>query len=363
MSRRDVDTNGRIAALLQDLASVREERESARAYRRSASIIFGLDEPAESLLLPDGTLRKLPGIGPKSEAVILEVLRSGGSSTVERAVEASRNRDQVQQKRQLRSQFLSRAQVLSVLADGAFPGPTRAECRADFQMHSTYSDGVMSLVDLTSACIDRGYTHAAVTDHSRGLQIAGGMTIVEIAAQHREIDRLNATLEGQFRLLKGIEANINPDGTIDLATDELKQLELVLAAPHVELRSSADQTTRMLRAVRTPGVHVLAHPRGRQFGTRAGVIADWDAVFAAAATANVAVEIDGDPDRQDLDYELAERAVAAGCLVSLDSDAHATRELRNADTAIAHARLAGIPTERVINGWPLERLLVWLGER
>jgi histidinol phosphatase-like PHP family hydrolase len=119
----------------------------------------------------------------------------------------------------------------------------------------------------------------------------------------------------------------------------------------------------MLQAIEIPTVCILAHPRGRISGSRAGVIADWDAVFAAAAERSVAIEIDGDPARQDLDYTLAERALAAGCLFALDSDAHTTDQLSYADTALAHARLAGIPADRIVNCWPLERLLSWIGDR
>jgi putative hydrolase len=96
---------------------------------------------------------------------------------------------------------------------------------------------------------------------------------------------------------------------------------------------------------------------------RAGVLASWDAVFESAAAAGVAVEIDGDPARQDLDFTLARRALNAGCLFALDSDAHTTSQLRYAETAIAHARLAGIPAERIVNCWPLEQVLAWLSDR
>jgi putative hydrolase len=115
----------------------------------------------------------------------------------------------------------------------------------------------------------------------------------------------------------------------------------------------------MVAAVTQPGVHILGHPRGRMFGSRPGVTADWDRVFAAAADSGVAVEIDGDPSRQDIDFALAAQAVKAGCLMALDSDAHSGRELIYAETAIAHARLAGIPKSRVINTWPVARLLEW----
>jgi len=133
----------------------------------------------------------------------------------------------------------------------------------------------------------------------------------------------------------------------------------VLAAPHADLRDAEDQTARMLTAVRLPGVHILAHPRGRKIGERAGVIADWDRVFAEAAKRKVAIEIDGDPSRQDVDFTLVPRAVSAGCLIALDSDAHSTDELIYAETSIAHARLANIPKAKIINCWPGEKLLDW----
>jgi histidinol phosphatase-like PHP family hydrolase len=181
----------------------------------------------------------------------------------------------------------------------------------------------------------------------------------ELFEQHREIDRLNELYRGRFRLLKGVEANIRADGSVDMLPAELDHLEIVVAAPHSALRTPGDQTARMVAAVQTPGVHILGHPRGRKYGSRPGVSADWNRVFAAAAGSGVAVEIDGDPSRQDLDYSLAGTALQFGCLFALDSDAHATRELRYAETAIAHARLAGVPADRIVNCWPLDRLLEW----
>jgi putative hydrolase len=163
--------------------------------------------------------------------------------------------------------------------------------------------------------------------------------------------------------LQGVEANILADGEIDLPLAARRKVELVVAAPHSRLRSDEPQTERMLAAVRAGAVHILGHPRGRKYGVRPGVSADWESVFAAAAEARIAVELDGDPQRQDLDFALARRALAAGCLFAVDSDAHATEELRFAETALAHAHLAGIPADRIINFWPLPRLLTWLEER
>src|SRR6185503_6204863 len=107
-----------------------------------------------------------------------------------------------------------------------------------------------------------------------------------------------------------------------------------------------DQTDRLIAAIRNPFVHVLAHPRGRISGSRAGIVANWSRVFRAAAEEGVAIEIDGDPSRQDVDYTLAAQALEAGCLFALDSDAHSTGQLAYAETALAHARLAGIPRDR-----------------
>jgi histidinol phosphatase-like PHP family hydrolase len=226
-------------------------------------------------------------------------------------------------------------------------------------MHSVWSDGSQTLEEIVSASLERGYEYCAVTDHSYGLPIAHGLSMSDVAQQHDQIDRVNERYRGRFRLLKGIEANIRADGSLDMSLDELRQLEVVVAAPHAGLRVSGNQTERMLCAVGTPGVHILGHPRGRMYGSRPGVSADWSRVFAAAAANGVAIEIDGDPARQDIDYSLARQAVEAGCLLALDSDAHSTGELQYAETAIAHARLAGVPIERTVNCWPLDRLLTW----
>jgi histidinol phosphatase-like PHP family hydrolase len=332
-------------------------------YKRAASAILTLAEPIESFLQPDGTLRKIPNIGPSSTRVILEVLQTGASPTIERAIAESGQTDDIARRRDLRDHFLSRAQVLAALSNPALEGPRLEDYHGDLQMHSTWSDGSQTLEDIVSGGLARGYRFCAVTDHSYGLKIAGGVSMVELAQQHRDIDRLNEKHRAAFRLIKGIEANIRADGSVDMEPDELATLELVVAAPHSALRSAADQTARMVNAVKTPGVHILGHPRGRMYGSRPGVSADWDRVFDSATRANVAIEIDGDPSRQDVDYDLARRAVQAGCLFALDSDAHATAELQYAETAIAHARLAGVPADRIVNCWPLDRLLEWLAER
>jgi len=354
-----LETNGTIAALLRDLASIQTSQQSRWGYKRAAAAIRNLEAPIESFLQADGTLRKIPHVGPSSTRVIMEVLNTGHSETVERQIAASGRTSDVEKSRALRGHFLTRAQVVSALADRSLRGPTLQQYRGDLQMHSVWSDGSQTLEQIIETAIARGYAYCAVTDHSYGLPIAGGVSMAKLAEQHHEIDRLYEAYRGRFRLLKGIEANIRADGSVDMEPDELRRLEIIVAAPHSALRSAADQTARLVRAVTTPGVHILGHPRGRMYGSRPGIAADWNAVFAAAVRAKVAVEIDGDPARQDVDYDLARLAVTAGCLFALDSDAHGASDFAFAETAIAHARLAGVPADRVINCWPLERLMTW----
>jgi putative hydrolase len=360
-TREEPDVNIAVAGWLSDLARAQTSRQRQWGYKQAAAAIRSLDEPIDALVQPDGSLRKVPHIGPASTRVILEVLHTGRSETVDRALLDSPNRADVERRRPWRRAFLSRARVRAVLEATAGPGLVDvAGYRGDLQTHSTWSDGVQTLEELVDAALHRGYAWSAITDHSAGLPIAGGLSNERLAAQREEVDRLNARYAGRFRLLAGVEANIRADGEVDVDADTRRRLDVVVAAPHSALRLSQAQTERMIAAVRTPGVHILGHPRGRMYGSRPGVSADWPLVFAAAAEHDVAIEIDGDPARQDVDFELAQSAMDAGCLFALDSDAHAAGQLRYAETALAHARIAGVPAERIVNTWPLERLLEWL---
>ena len=354
------DVNAVVAGYLRDLAFAQPSQPQMFGYKRAANAILGLELPLTSLLGPDGRLPRINGIGPGSTRVIHEVLSTNASPTVERAIALSGRRDDIERRRRLRQHFLSRSEVLRILADPDLRGPRLEEYRGDLQMHSEWSDGHATVAEIAAACQARGYAYAAITDHSYGLKIAGGMSMDEAAGQRQAIDRVNLATENGFRLLQGVEANIDGQGQLDLSATEAAAFDVVLAAPHSRLRKDDDQTSRLVAAIENPQVRILAHPRGRMSGSRAGIVADWDSVFAAAADRAVAVEIDGDPARQDLDHTLARRAVAAGCLFALDSDAHTTTQLSYAATAVAHARLAAIPAERIVNCWPLDRLMAWL---
>ena len=357
------DLNATISAALRELASAQTLTFKARVFRRAAAAVLALDVPIDRLIGPDGTVPEVPGIGPASWKVIVELIRTGASERVDREVSGSKRSADIVRARAARETFLSGAEVQRILAAPAAKGVVgREDYRGDFQMHSVWSDGTMTLAALVKGCRARGYTCSAVTDHSHGLRVTNGLTGRSAARQHRTIDAINRK-QPAFRLLKGVEANILADGRLDLEPDDLARFEMVLAAPHSQLRLTSDQTPRMLTAVRTPGVHILAHPRGRQSGTRAGVVADWDRIFSEAAGLGVAVEIDGHPARQDLDHTMLGRALAAGCVFALDSDAHNVAELAHADVAIAHARLAGVPADRIVNCWPIELLEAWLRHR
>ncbi|MEO8483908.1 MAG: PHP domain-containing protein [Acidobacteriota bacterium] len=354
-----VDRTMAIAGALQDMARAQPSRERQWGYKQAASAIRDLDRPIETYILPDGTLERIPHVGPSSTRIVLEMLERGESAIVDAAVVAAGRHADVTTHRAFRGNFLSRAAVTSILSERG----ADIVCQGDLQMHSTDSDGTQSLTDIVEGCLARGYRYAAVTDHSAGLPIANGLSLTRLRAQAREIAAINEQYAGRFTLLRGVEANIRADGVVDVPEDQRGELDIVVAAPHSGLRSVTPQTARMLAAVTAPGVHVLGHPRGRKYDSRLGVAADWPTVFKAAAGSRVAIELDGDPSRQDLDFSIAAEALACGCLFALSSDAHAVPQLAYTDTARAHAILAGIPPERIVNCWPLRSLLKWTRER
>ena len=350
------DVNLILGGLLLDLAYLAGETPRAWGYKRAAKAVLRI-EHSIAPLVEANTFRAIPGIGPTTDRIARELIHDGTSAFVERAVGEAGKEEEVAALRRLRQHFLSYAAVHEIL--GRRGAPSVAKYRGDFQMHSVWSDGAETLESIIEACLARRHRCAAITDHSYGLAIAGGMTMEQAAEQHAEIDALNQKYKGRFRMFKGIEANIRPDGTIDMEPHELRQFELIVASPHSLLRKTIDQTDRMVTAVSQPGVAILGHPQGRRFNVRPGVSANWDAVFEVAARREVAIEIDGSWDRQDIHYALAARALERGCIFALDSDAHSHPELEFSQISVAHARLAGIPQDRIINYWPDRKILAW----
>ena len=348
--------------MLYEMAAL-QPTQSRFGYKRAAKAIAALEVPVRELVAK-GTLRDVPYIGPASERIITELVTHGASPTVEAALAKSGKEAEAVARRALREGYLSHALLAEALEVDVEAGVvSKADYRGDFQMHSTWSDGGETIATMVSAAKKLGHTCLGITDHSYGLPIARGISMEQAAQQWLEIDTLNKRYRGKFRVFKGIEANILADGSLDVTLEERLRFEFVVASPHSLLRRAEDQTSRMVNAVKAQGVAILGHPRGRMFNSRPGISADWDEVFAEAAKRDVAVELDGNWHRQDLDYRLAARALAAGCIFALDSDAHSTEELRFSDYAIAHARIAGIPAERVINCWSNEQLVDWMSRR
>ena len=358
------DVNIVAAGLLHDLAILQSSERSSFGYKRAAkALAAGIDRSVVELI-DDGTLRDVPFVGASSERIVSEVVREGESAAVARAVGASAKRTEVEKRRKYRRAYLSR-HAMRLALDAPLPATivSRKTYFGDLQMHSTWSDGAESIADLVEGAETLGWKRIGVTDHSYGLPIARGMSMEAAVRQHEEIDALNASLKGRVRVYKGVEANILADGALDLTEEERRVFEYVIASPHSQLRKEIDQTPRMLAAVRLPGIAILGHPQGRMYNTRPGIAADWVKIFRAAAQRDVAIELDGNWHRQDIDYELAALALDEGCIFALDSDAHSIAEFPFTDYAIAHARIAQIPADRVVNCWEEARFDAWLEER
>ena len=237
---------------------------------------------------------------------------------------------------------------------------TLADLRGDLHVHTGWSDGHASVREMAVAARDRGHAWLAITDHSRGLGIANGLGPDRLRMQRQEIDQVNAEL-APFRVLQGVELEVKADGTLDLPDDVLADLDLVVAALHTGLGQDRERLTeRALTAIRHPLVDILAHPTGRIVGGRSGGDFDMDRLYAEAAATGTVLEIDGEPGRMDLRDTHARAAIAAGCTLSVDSDAHAPDGLDNQTYGIGIAQRAWIPPDRVLNTLPLDDLLARL---
>lgn len=234
---------------------------------------------------------------------------------------------------------------------------TLDDLRGDLHCHTEWSDGHATVREMALAARQRGHAYLAITDHSRGLGVANGLGPERLREQRREIDRVNAEL-APFRVLQGIELEVKADGSLDLPDDVLAELDIVVAAIHSSLNQERDRLTeRALTAIRHPLVDVLAHPTGRIVGGRPGGDFDMGRLYAEAARTGTVLEIDGEPGRLDLRDTHARAAVAAGCTLSVDSDAHAPAGLDNQTYGVGVAQRAWVTPDKVINTLPLGEIL------
>lgn len=336
-------SNAEIAELLaREADAVQGIR--VRAFRRAARSAFLWPEEAHKLLADGRSLTELKSVGPFIE----KQLRTWIENPPARIAPPLLRRD-----------FLALADARALLN----ANPAWAEkLRGDLQMHTHWSDGSGTVAEMAESAKTRGYEYIAITDHSKGLKIAGGIDEAALARQRYEIDEVNQSLakDGtKLAVLHSIEMNINPRGEGDMEPAALRRLDLVLGSFHSSLRIKEDQTERYLAAVNNPHIHVLGHPRGRIYNYRLGLKAEWQRVFAEAARLDKAVEIDCYPDRQDLNLSLLKLAREAGCRISLGTDAHHPWQLEFIELGLAAAFKARIPPDRIVNFLSLPELRNW----
>ena len=321
------------------LEAAQEPGYRVRAFRSAAATLTGLAHDEITARAATGMLRELSGIGEVTERTILESLR--GEEPV----------------------YLRRLESLPdgrPAAEGA--KEIRAALRGDCHAHTIASDGGASIGEMAEAAIEAGHDYLVITDHSPRLTVANGLTTDRLLAQLDEIAALNAEL-APFRLLTGIEVDINEDGTLDQEPEILARLDVVVGSVHSALRSEARaMTVRMVTALANPHLDILGHCTGRMKTgkrTRPESAFDADIVFAAAERFDKAVEINARPERLDPPKRLLRLAVEAGCRVAIDSDAHSQGQLFWQINGCERAFLCGVTVPMVVNALEADDLLAW----
>lgn len=250
---------------------------------------------------------------------------------------------------------------LEAASEGRLPSlVTEGDIKGDFHTHTLYSDGVNTIEEMARAAMARGYEYLAVTDHSQGLGVAGGLTLQEFVRQLEEIATLNEKL-APFRILSGVELEIKTDGDLDFPDEVLAEFDVVVASVHLGLRQDEEKMTgRIIAAMRNPHVHIIAHPTGRLLGQREGVAIDFEAIVKEAATTGTMLEINAQPNRLDLDGELARRAIKQGVMLALGSDAHHADGLGVMRFGVVTARRGWAEPANIANTLSCQELLAEL---
>jgi histidinol phosphatase-like PHP family hydrolase len=336
-------------AELAELLARQSETQSGvlvRAFRRAARNALFWPESAATLVAQSRSLLELSAIGPFIEKRVKDWIENPQPAlgTIS----------------PLRRDFFTLADAKSLLKKKP---EWEKSLRGDLQMHTCWSDGSGTVAAMAKAARERGYEYIAITDHSKGLKIAGGIDERALRQQGCEVAETNRAIlreGGKLTLLRSIEMNLNPRGEGDMNPKSLSNLDLVLGSFHSSLRRIDDQTERYLAALRNPHIHILAHPRGRIYNFRLGLKADWPRVFAEAARLDKALEIDCYPDRQDLNLTLLKLARLAGTRVSLGTDAHHPWQLEFIQLGLAAVLRARVPAERIVNFMSVQQIKRWI---
>lgn len=328
----------RIAFLLE---RAHEPTYRVQAFRRAAGLVAEMDAAELDTRVAAGTLEQLPGIGKVTALAITEAQR-GETPVYLRRLEATEGRP--------------------VDEAGA---ALRAQLRGDCHTHSDWSDGGSPIREMAEAARALGHEYVVLSDHSPRLTVANGLSPERLRQQLDVVADLNAEL-APFRILTGIEVDINEDGSLDQEAELLGRLDLVVASVHSKLRMAREEMTeRMVAAIANPYTDVLGHCTGRLIVGRGRPESEFDAeiVFEACRRFDVAVEVNSRPERLDPPKRLLRLAVEAGCKVAIDTDAHAPGQLDWQINGCERAAACGVPVETVINARSAEELVDWARQR
>jgi len=336
----------RIALLLE---KTNEPSYRVRAFRGAAATIRDVapDDLAERVAA--GTLRELPGIGETTARCITESL----DGTVPAYLARLEKETDGGKKIPTGDARLNSAEVQAL----------RAALRGDCHTHSEWSDGGSPIDEMAETAASLGHDYMVLTDHSPRLTVARGLTAERLAEQLDVVAEINSRM-APFRLLTGIEVDINEDGSLDQSAEMLARVDVVVASVHSKLRMPAQEMTpRMVAAIANPHADILGHCTGRLItggrGRRPESTFDAAIVFTACERFGVAVEINSRPERQDPPERLLRLAVETGCLFSIDTDAHAPGQLDWQLLGCVRAVECEVPAERIVDTWPVDDLLAW----
>ncbi|BBU20270.1 PHP domain-containing protein [Mycobacterium xenopi] len=314
----------------------REDPRRVMAYRNAADIVEALDDAERERHGQANSWQSLPGIGPKT-AKVIDQAWSG-------------------QEPDLLAELRSAAGDLG-------GGELRAALRGDLHLHSNWSDGSAPIEEMMATAAALGHEYCALTDHSPRLTIANGLSAQRLREQLEVIEGLREQF-APMRILTGIEVDILDDGSLDQEPELLERLDVVVASVHSKLSMDAQaMTRRMVRAVSNGHVDVLGHCTGRLVAGNRGIRPeskfDAETVFSACRDHGTAVEINSRPERRDPPRRLIDLALQIGCNFSIDTDAHAPGQLDFLGYGAQRALDAGVPAERIVNTWPVDKLLAW----